>query len=259
MRLQLLTLFIPAIAGFIIPDPGVASQLTLNQLSNGHAKQLETTQATRSSSALSEAFQDAYKQDGATTKASKTSPVAAWFKKALEVIDPLDNRDMDHGLSDDDCEDFGKHRRDSTLWELIEECPEASTFADLASRISDFQSLLKDSKQNVTVFVPSNDAFDRFFESTDMDRHKIPKDFLDDMMNYHSVIGMHPSCDLMCRNTIASRLQEDRLGKGVHQRLRIGVTRNRRMFMNMFAEVKVKNMVCSAVRCVHKIAINLRF
>lgn len=249
MRLQLLTLFVPAIAGFIIPDPEVAYQLALNQLNHGHSKQLDTAQ---SSNALSEAFQDAYKHDGAPSKASKTSPVADWFKKALELIDPSDNEDVDSGRADDECADYGKHHRDSTLWELIEDCPEASTFADLASKVSDFHSLLKDPKQNVTVFVPTNNAFDRFFESTGMDKDKIPKDFLADLMNYHSVIGGHPSCDLMCRNTIASRMQEDKLGKGVHQRLRIGVTRNRKIFMNMFAEVRVKNVVCSTIHCVSR-------
>ena len=251
MRLQLLTLFVPAIAGFIIPDPEVAYQLALNQLNHGHSKQLNTAESTQSSNALSEAFQDAYKHD-APSKTSKTSPVADWFKKALELIDPLDNMDVDSGRADGDCSDFGKHRRDSTLWELIEDCPEASNFADLASKVSDFHNLLKDPKQNVTVFVPTNSAFDRFFESTNMDKDKIPKDFLADLMNYHSVIGGHPSCDLMCRNTIASRMHEDKLGKGVHQRLRIGVTRNRKIFMNMFAEVRVKDVVCSTLHCVSR-------
>jgi uncharacterized surface protein with fasciclin (FAS1) repeats len=85
--------------------------------------------------------------------------------------------------------------------------------------------MLSDKKANITVFSPSNHAFellDKYLE-----KHKdIPKDLIHRVLMYHIAPGTHQSQDLRYRNTLITKLCEEKLGKNMHQRLRIGLNHN---------------------------------
>ena len=106
-----------------------------------------------------------------------------------------------------------------------------------------FYNLLKDSHQNVTVFVPSNHAFKRLFRYGIIPEHGIDKDLLSKVLNYHSVVGTHVGGDLIHHNTIISRFQEDHLGKGMHQRLRLGLDQVHGPSVNFFADILLSDVV----------------
>ncbi|RPB26577.1 FAS1 domain-containing protein, partial [Terfezia boudieri ATCC MYA-4762] len=131
----------------------------------------------------------------------------------------------------------------STLWDLVNSCPETSIFASLAKNDTMFYNLLRDAHQNVTVFVPSNHAFKRLFRLGIIPEHDIDKDLLSKVLNYHSVIGTHVSDDLIHHNTIVSRLQEDHLGKGMHQRLRLGLDQVHGPSVNFFADILLSDVL----------------
>ncbi|KAF8424285.1 Fasciclin domain-containing protein [Tirmania nivea] len=137
----------------------------------------------------------------------------------------------------------GHYHSNSTLWDLVNSCPETSIFASFAKKDTMFYNLLRDSHQNVTVFVPSNHAFRKFFRYGIIPEHGIDKDFLSKILNYHSAIGTHVRDDLIHHNTIISRLQEDHLGKGMHQRLRLGLDQVHGPSVNFFADILLTDVL----------------
>ena len=138
----------------------------------------------------------------------------------------------------------GHYHSNSTVWDLVNSCPETSIFASLAKKDSQFLNLLKDSKQNVTIFVPSDHAFKRLFRYGILPPEKdIPSGMLANILNYHSAIGTHVSHDLIHHNTLISRLQDDKLGKGYHQRLRLGLDQVHGPSVNFFADILLTDVV----------------
>ena len=82
--------------------------------------------------------------------------------------------------------------------------------------------MLQDKNANMTVFAPSNGAFkllDRLKK-----HHDIPKELIHKVLLYHIAPGHHRSQDLCYHNTLITKLPDDELGGGMHQRLRIGLT-----------------------------------
>jgi len=139
----------------------------------------------------------------------------------------------------------GHYHSNSTLWDLVNSCPQTSIFASLAKKDTMFYNLLRDSHQNVTIFVPSNNAFKSLFKYGIIPEHGIDKDLLSKILNYHSVVGTHVREDLIHHNTIISRLQEDHLGKGMHQRLRLGLDQVHGPSVNFFADILLTDVVRS--------------
>ncbi|TGZ82903.1 FAS1 domain-containing protein [Ascodesmis nigricans] len=111
---------------------------------------------------------------------------------------------------------------DSSIMDLLHACPETSRFHDFIKKDKEIYDYLNDRKSNVTVFAPTNKAFEL------LDRcskgHDIPPELLKRVLLYHMVEGTHGSQDLRYHNTIATKLSEDKLGGGHHQRLRIGLS-----------------------------------
>lgn len=171
---------------------------------------------------------------------------AGWLKSISEAQDEVSeniskhhhhhhHKEHEHPPSDP----HGPHR-DSTLLDLISSSKHSSAFYETIKDNKDITDLLKDKNKNTTVFVPSNAAF----ECLDKYRkhHDLPKDLLHRILQYHFAPGMHDSDDLMFHNTLETRLTEDDLGKGQHQRLRIGPGPR----INLYAHFKMVDIVRSA-------------
>jgi uncharacterized surface protein with fasciclin (FAS1) repeats len=114
----------------------------------------------------------------------------------------------------------GPHK-DKTLWQVISECKHTSRFHDYLKDDREIQKMLDDEKANLTVFAPSNDAFRRFEEYSK--HHKLSKDMIHRVLMYHLSPGFHSSQDLRYHNTLVTMLSEKDLGKGMNQRVRIGL------------------------------------
>ncbi|KAI5801770.1 FAS1 domain-containing protein, partial [Peziza echinospora] len=139
---------------------------------------------------------------------------------------------------------------DETIWDIISKCNHTTTLTKLAGTNAEFKHLLQDPKQNITLFAPSDHAFHKLLPHGLPD--KLPKEMVYRVLNYHTAEGTVTSYEMMHRNTIVSRLQEDRLGKGMHQRLRIGLDNVHGPSVNFFSELTVvdiyaKNGVIHAI------------
>lgn len=108
---------------------------------------------------------------------------------------------------------------DSTLYDIITNSKHTTKLAELIKLDNDLVKLLKDPKANLTIFAPEDEAFDRLPHK---DPKEVPKDLLRRVLKYHIASGTHDSQDLVHHNTLITKLPEDDLGKGMHQRLRIG-------------------------------------
>lgn len=110
-------------------------------------------------------------------------------------------------------------RTDSTLFDIITNSKHMTRLAKLIKEDDDLVHLLKDPKANLTIFAPEDEAFDRL---PNKDPKDVPKDLLRRVLMYHVADGTHDSQDLVYHNTLVTKLHEDDLGKGTHQRVRIG-------------------------------------
>lgn len=110
-------------------------------------------------------------------------------------------------------------RTDSTLFDIITNSKHTTKLAELIKLDNDLVQMLKDPKANLTIFAPEDGAFDRLPHK---DPKEVPKDLLRRVLKYHIASGTHNSQDLVHHNTLVTKLPENDLGKGMHQRLRIG-------------------------------------
>lgn len=108
---------------------------------------------------------------------------------------------------------------DSTLYDIITNSKHTTKLAELIKLDDDLVKLLKDPKANLTIFAPEDEAFDKLPHK---DPKEVPKDLLRRVLKYHIASGTHDSQDLVHHNTLVTKLPENDLGKGMHQRLRIG-------------------------------------
>jgi len=319
MRLSFLIALVPAVVGFVIPDPRVAYQLALDlakETQNG------VNPPTKASEDIEEFKREKNRENGEEVQTSWEAFITGeWARSSVKAGDDEWLGDMkkgrgDWGHGDQHGDHYHHHHQDEdyhhhhghgesphrrptlhdilrhhgfynrhdrhphsqphsdhghdglsghhsyhsipkphrdghyhsnyTLWDLVSSCPQTSIFASLAKNDTMFYNLLRDSNQNVTVFVPSNHAFKRLFRYGVIPEHGIDKDLLSKVLNYHSVVGTHVSENLIHHNTIVSRLQEDHLGKGMHQRLRLGLDQVHGLSVNLFADVLLTDGVCSS-------------
>lgn len=157
------------------------------------------------------------------------------------------HRNRHHYEDDDDFEDERRgrhnhrnHRRphslddntnDKTIWELIKESDYASKFAKLVEKHKHVKNHLDDTKNDYTVFVPTNDAF----EHMEKMHGKISSEFLEEILEYHIVPGRFDEGKIRSVYTMPSVLELRDLGHH-HQRLRVGINEGDIM-LNFYAKV----------------------
>lgn len=140
--------------------------------------------------------------------------------------------------------DHGSHT-DSTLFEIITNSKYTTKLAELIKQDNDLVHLLKDPKANLTIFAPEDEAFDRL---PNKDPKDVPKDLLRRVLMYHIADGTHDSQDLIYHNTLITKLHEDDLGKGMHQRVRIGFG-SHGPAVNYYSKLTMVDVVCNYVPC----------
>jgi hypothetical protein len=133
----------------------------------------------------------------------------------------------------------GPHK-DSTMWELISKSKHTTRFYEMAKKDNDVMDILKDTNRKTTLFAPSNNAF-RELDQMLKDRD-VPKDMMHRIMMYHLSDGCHESDDLRYRNTLSTMLSDNELGKGMKQRLRIGLS-HEGPTLNFYSEVTMFDIV----------------
>lgn len=131
---------------------------------------------------------------------------------------------------------------DSTLFDIVSKSKHTTMLFDLIKQDKDLVNMLKDPKANLTIFAPGNEAFKRLPK----DPKDVPKDMIKRILMYHISQGTHDSHDLIHHNTLLTKLSEGELGKGMHQRLRLGFGSHGPV-INYYSKVTMVDVVCNAI------------
>jgi uncharacterized surface protein with fasciclin (FAS1) repeats len=137
-----------------------------------------------------------------------------------------------HGRGD------GYHSRDTneTLYDLIQNSRYSRRFAKMISEYDDLRERLRDERREYTVFVPTDEAFERIPEN-----EKPSREFLEKILDYHVVPGEYSSGRIMAAHTLPTVLEERDLGHH-HQRVRVSVG----LFgihLNFYSQLVASNIV----------------
>lgn len=181
-------------------------------------------------------FPDTYEYfDGQAWMSQSTDSLLASFPYEDFISDEHHDHDHDHGHHghhghhDHDHHGHCKHPRlphdphdhtDSTLFDIISKSKHTTKLAELIKEDDDLVNLLKDPNANITIFAPGDEAFKRLPKKDPKD---VPKDLLEHVLTYHIAEGIHDAHDLIYHNTLITKLGDDALGKGIHQRVKIGL------------------------------------
>ncbi|KYK54367.1 fasciclin domain family protein [Drechmeria coniospora] len=122
-----------------------------------------------------------------------------------------------------------------TIYELIHRSEHTTKFAKLVDDHPSIVELLKSTKANHTLFVPTNEAFDH------VPAHDKPsKEFVESILKYHVGIGIYPARRILSTHTLPTALDEKLLG-GEPQRLRTSIG-FRGVTINFYSKVVVANI-----------------
>ncbi|KAH8662102.1 FAS1 domain-containing protein [Xylariales sp. PMI_506] len=104
-----------------------------------------------------------------------------------------------------------------TIYEAIKKSNYTTTFAKIVDKYPDLVAALNSTSHNLTVFVPTDKAFEKIPE-----HHKKPsKEFVEQFLQYHIVSDLYSSLRVLHAHTLPTALKEDKLG-GNPQRIRVG-------------------------------------
>lgn len=156
------------------------------------------------------------------------------LRHSLDALSVLPGSGHDHGDHD-----HGGHHGDptKTIYELIKESKYSERFAKLVDEHDEIKKLLQETdKENRTVFVPTDRAFER------LPHHKKPSDeFILDLLRYHILPGSYPAGRVLFSHTLPTHLEPHDLG---HRRQRLRVSLG--LFgvrLNFFAKLVATNIV----------------
>ncbi|RPA75169.1 FAS1 domain-containing protein [Ascobolus immersus RN42] len=156
------------------------------------------------------------------------------------------NHDHDHKHHhlpghDEDGPPEGAIQPEATLLDMLRQTHHSSHFLDFLSDFPEIEKRLDDHSHNLTVFVPSNDAFDRILKGKKKEDLKLPKEDIEKLLKYHIMDGYHDYDGLKWHNTIASEMEDHELGQDEKQRLRIGLYRC--PTVNLYSEILIKDYI----------------
>ncbi|KAI1417298.1 FAS1 domain-containing protein [Hypoxylon sp. FL1857] len=108
-----------------------------------------------------------------------------------------------------------------TVYQSIKSSNYTSKFAKLVDDFPDLVDQLNSTSANVTVFVPTNHAFEKIPDHHK--DHKPPKEFIEKILKYHIVPGFYPAGRVLAHHTLPTAYEEEELGDRP-QRLRVRVS-----------------------------------
>jgi len=126
-----------------------------------------------------------------------------------------------------------------TIYELISENNHTKRFAALVDDHDDIKELLKDTKTNHTLFIPTDRAFERIPDH-DKDK-KPPAKVIRAILAYHIAPGRYTSRRLWFSHTIPTELSSSSLGSHP-QRLRISSSLVFGSRINFFTKILIKDI-----------------
>ncbi|KAI1141132.1 FAS1 domain-containing protein [Hypoxylon sp. FL0543] len=172
----------------------------------------------------------------------QTSKLRDAFINGLEELDiksditdflsPSDYIDKDH-------HGHRAHATNLTVYQSIKASNYTSKFAKLVDDFPDLVDKLNSTSANVTVFVPTNHAFEKIpHHGKD---HKPPKEFVEKVLKYHVLPGFYPAGRVLAHHTLPTALEEAELGDRP-QRLRVSLG----LFgvrLNFYSKVVYANLI----------------
>ncbi|KAF6816616.1 fasciclin domain-containing protein [Colletotrichum plurivorum] len=145
---------------------------------------------------------------------SLSSHIQSALHSVHETVDDVENR-FEHLLQEEIFDD--PKTSDKTIYELISESEYTTAFAKLVNDYDDIVDILKSTKANHTLFVPTNRAFEH------IPKHKKPgKEVIEAILKYHVGIGDYDAKRVLRTHTLPTLLNEPWLGDKP-QRLRTSV------------------------------------
>ena len=131
------------------------------------------------------------------------------------------------------------HARDNdrTIWEMLKESKYTTRFVKLVEEHDDVKEKLKDRKNDYTLFVPTDRAFEDLLDGGDK---KPSREFLDEILRYHIVPGRYSAGTVMSAHTLPTALELRDLGHH-HQRLRISCGLMG-IYVNFYSKVVATNI-----------------
>lgn len=166
--------------------------------------------------------------------------LVAWHDKHHDHDHEHDHHDHDHRHHHSPPD--GAIQRDSTLLDMIKQTSHSEMFYSFIKDFPDIEKMLDDENRKITVFVPSNKAFEHLLNGKKKEDLKMPKEDIEKLLKYHIMDGHHDYDGLKWHNTIASEMNDQALGKDEKQRLRMGLYRC--PTVNLYSEILIKDYAC---------------
>lgn len=222
--------FVPIVAAaataFVIPDEATARQLALS--------------SDAGSTPNEQPWQDrvpSFENFRSSARERLSDAVDAFDTGLRSVLGSFPDVDLDDLLPSWDGPGKGRRRHPArvpttnlTVYQFIKQSEYTTRFAEIVDRFPDIVASLNATKHNVTVFVPTDKAFERIPE-----HEKPSQEFVEKVLQYHIVPGNVPIHKVAQAHTLPTALKEDALG-GRPQRLRV----SRSLFglrINFFSKV----------------------
>ncbi|TDZ20113.1 Aurofusarin biosynthesis cluster protein S [Colletotrichum orbiculare MAFF 240422] len=142
--------------------------------------------------------------------------LSSHIQNALHAFEDTVEEKFDH-LFEEEMFNDGHDTSDKTIYELITESEYTTKFAKLVSEYDDIVEVLKGTKYNKTLFVPTDQAFERLPK-----HHKPNKEFVEAILKYHIGLGYYDAKRVLRTHTLPTLLKSKWLGDKP-QRLRTSV------------------------------------
>lgn len=254
-KMKLILSLVPLAAlasAFVIPDEQIAKQLFLqnqkeqhpsvDRLQDGVADLWDSTDirfkhtvAFSHSATLKDL--DAASDDTDDDQAIFESPVTMEKWDVQGWLEPANNVDWyEEGDLDNPHKKPPHDKPTKTVYELIAGSSHATTFLKLINEYPDLVETLNNTAANYTVFVPTNEAFEK------LPHHEKPsKELIKKVLAYHISPHLYTTKRLLFSHTLPTALHENALG-GAVQRLRVSLG-PRGLYINVFSKIIAHNFV----------------
>jgi uncharacterized surface protein with fasciclin (FAS1) repeats len=155
----------------------------------------------------------------------------------LEAIDVAEHRPKKPHRRPHHKKPHHHHKPNMTIWELISKSKYTTKLAKVISEFDDLVDILNGTSSNITLFAPTDAAFEK------LPPHKKPsKDLIRKVLTYHISPDFFPARSLFFAHTIPSAYSEKHLG-GMAQRLRVGLGLFKGLNINFFSKIVAANIV----------------